>query len=439
MSPDVISGLSGADEGEEGAESGYLLLSHHGGFLHIEQKTGVLRQRPTPVPTADTLPLRLTRRPRLERLVDLLPPALAAPYGEVLASFGFFVHEERTGLVANGLFLSAEPDGRVLARAEILGPWEDWEVLEVAEARRLEWVRGRSWHLGDEIVPAESLILAAGPVLVFGPHRLPLRGLRLSAALAPDGRLDLSAFGETRPALPLSPSPHSPAEKSSPSMRAQLIQRIYRGRDPFESFPAGPYALDLQGWHSEHPYLTEAIDQLRPSLVAEIGVWKGGSTLTMARRIRELGLDGVVIAIDTWLGAWNHWEEDEWFFSTLALDHGYPMLVRTFMTNVIKLGMTDQVVPLPLDSLNAARVLRDFGFRPQVIHIDGAHDYESVSADLRVWWELLTPGGILIGDDYFTEGHWPEVRQAFDDFFGARGLTPFEFGGGKCRIRKPPA
>ena len=43
-----------------------------------------------------------------------------------------------------------------------------------------------------------------------------------------------------------------------------------------------------------------------------------------------------------------------------------------------------------------------------------------------------------IGDDYDTEGGWPEVRRAFDDFFGARGLTPFEHGGNKCRIQKLP-
>ena len=74
---------------------------------------------------------------------------------------------------------------------------------------------------------------------------------------------------------------------------------------------------------------------------------------------------------------------------------------------------------------------------PGVVHLDGGHDYTAVSADLKLWWERLASGGILIGDDYFDrERLWPEVRQAFDDFFGRLAL-PLEHAGGKCRIRKP--
>ncbi|MBV8523326.1 MAG: class I SAM-dependent methyltransferase, partial [Acetobacteraceae bacterium] len=61
-----------------------------------------------------------------------------------------------------------------------------------------------------------------------------------------------------------------------------------------------------------------------------------------------------------------------------------------------------------------------------LVHLDGGHDYRSVMADLQAWWPLVRPGGILIGDDYNTNGVWPEVRQAFDEFFGQLRLTPFE-------------
>jgi tetratricopeptide (TPR) repeat protein len=216
-------------------------------------------------------------------------------------------------------------------------------------------------------------------------------------------------------------------------MRSTVIQKLYRSRDPFAGFPAHRYALDVQGWGSDHPYLTEAMDTVRPRVVVEIGVWKGGSTLTMARRLKELRLDAVVIAVDTWLGSREHWLNEEWFGS-LGFENGYPTLAHVFMANVVKSGLQDYVVPLPLDSLNAAQLLQHLNIVPDVVHVDGGHDYEAVSADLRVWWELLKPGGLLIGDDYDL---WPEVKRGFDDFFGPRGLTPFEFGSNKCRIRKP--
>ncbi len=219
------------------------------------------------------------------------------------------------------------------------------------------------------------------------------------------------------------------------AVRSTIIQKLHRGQDPFVGFPGERYALDIQGWGSEHPYLVEAMDAVQPRVVVEIGVWKGGSTLTMARRLKELRLDAVVIAVDTWLGSWDHWENDEWF-GHLRLEKGYPTLARAFMANVVKSGLQDYVVPLPLDSLNAAHVIRSFDIIPDVVHIDGGHDYEAVSADLRVWWDLLKPGGLLIGDDY-SDYSWPDVKRAFDDFFGARDLMPFEFEDNKCRIRKP--
>lgn len=91
------------------------------------------------------------------------------------------------------------------------------------------------------------------------------------------------------------------------------MQKLWRGEDPYAVSGAGDVAPDLQGWGSQHRYLTEAIETLHPSIVVEVGVWKGASVIHMASRLKELAIDGVVIAIDTWLGAWDHWVRDELF------------------------------------------------------------------------------------------------------------------------------
>jgi hypothetical protein len=49
---------------------------------------------------------------------------------------------------------------------------------------------------------------------------------------------------------------------------------------------------------------------------------------------------------------------------------------------------------------------------------------------------------VLVGDDYFKkplvgQGKWPDVRQAFDEFFAATPHTKFESGDGKCYVGKP--
>ena len=222
--------------------------------------------------------------------------------------------------------------------------------------------------------------------------------------------------------------------------RQRILDQLFFGRDPLKNFPAGRFATDLQGWHSQHDYLTRAIAEVKPAVVVEVGVWKGASVVTMAKEIRRLKLDAVVIAIDTWLGSSEHylWEK---FVPDLDFEFGYPRLYHKFAANIVNEGLADIVVPLPLDSINGFQLLKEKGLRPDVLHIDAGHDYMSVMADLKAWWPQLTPGGVLVGDDYFRpllgKGKWPEVRQAFDEFFAATPHTRFEHGEGKCYVGKP--
>jgi predicted O-methyltransferase YrrM len=220
------------------------------------------------------------------------------------------------------------------------------------------------------------------------------------------------------------------------SLRKAVIDRIWRGQDPFLQVPSNLIAFDLQGWNSQHPYLEEAIRARQPPIVVEIGVWKGGSTVFMADRMKALGHSAVVIAVDTWLGSSEHWLVEE-FHAQMSFMNGYPALYHKFAANVLRAGVADHVVPLPLDSLNAAQLLRHMAIGPAMIHLDGGHDYDSVTADLKTWWPVLLPGGLLVGDDYFTNGQWPTVKAAFDDFFAPLGLGAIENQGGKCRIPKP--
>ena len=225
------------------------------------------------------------------------------------------------------------------------------------------------------------------------------------------------------------------------STRGAILDQLFFGRDPLKDFPAGRFATDLQGWHSDHPYLARAMREVSPKLVVEVGVWKGASVVTMAKELKRLQLDAVVIAIDTWLGSSEHylWEK---FLPDLDFEFGYPRLYHKFAANICNQGLQDHVVPLPLDSINGFQLLKAKGIRPDVLHIDAGHDHLSVMADLKAWWPQLNPGGILIGDDYFKkpivgQGKWPDVRQAFDEFFAATPHRMFESGDGKCYVGKP--
>jgi predicted O-methyltransferase YrrM len=226
----------------------------------------------------------------------------------------------------------------------------------------------------------------------------------------------------------------SDEELAMTNIRNEILAKLWFGRDPLGDAPVGLFQEDLQGWNSQHPYLGQAIERLSLRIIVEVGVWKGASTIFMASAAKARGIDSVVIAVDTWLGSaylWRYGALDQ-----LKMWHGTPMIYETFLANITSLAVADYVVPLRLDSLNAATVVADLKITADAIHIDAGHDYLSVRGDLHAWWPTLRAGGVLIGDDYFTDGTWPGVRLAVDEFFAAASVS-VEHINGKFRVTKP--
>jgi cephalosporin hydroxylase len=216
------------------------------------------------------------------------------------------------------------------------------------------------------------------------------------------------------------------------SVAADLMHRIH-GENVFSGFT--PEASeDLQGWNSHPPLFADIFGQHRPRIIFDVGVWKGASTLTFARLLRDNGIDGAVVGIDTFLGSPEHNRIGTPGFALIARRNGRPMLYEQFLANVIAHDHASRVVPLPQTSANAAALLAHLGVMADLIHIDAAHDYASVMADARAYWRLLAPGGFLIGDDYHET--WPGVVKAAKDFSTEVGCElTVEFP--KWIVRKP--
>lgn len=218
-------------------------------------------------------------------------------------------------------------------------------------------------------------------------------------------------------------------------MQASELMTKLHGIDIYAGFDATQYPDDIQGWNSEHPLLQEAIRVIRPGLVIEVGVWKGASTIFMAEQLRTAGLESAVLAIDTFLGSITHLMRPE-SRTALAPHHGWPQLYFLFVANVLRRKLQDYVVPLAQTADTAFQLLRQMDLRPQLVHIDAAHDHESVARDLSNYYSLLAPGGALVGDDFTTS--WPEVVWAATEFAHRNHLT-LQQHSGKFLLQKPNA
>lgn len=234
------------------------------------------------------------------------------------------------------------------------------------------------------------------------------------------GALPGALWRRVKASSPFAWRPYDAADNDDPVMNALHPISPYSGFDPSD------YPQDLQGWGSVDPVFRILISELRPKLIIEVGTWKGASAIHMASLCREFGMETRIICVDTWLGSPEHalGQRPEWRES-LQNRHGYPQLYFTFLSNVVRSGVARWIVPLPNSSDNAAVILKEKGLLADLIYIDGAHEEDAVYRDLCNYWELLTPGGALVGDDYVT---WPGVQHAAARFTGEHGVKLEDFG-----------
>ena len=192
------------------------------------------------------------------------------------------------------------------------------------------------------------------------------------------------------------------------------IRPLLHRQDPYHGFEPTAWPDDASGWGSDSPAFAELVGKCRPQRVIEVGTWKGGSALTIARELGKLGLDSEILCVDTWLGALEMWLDldDPTRHGALDLRHGFPSIYYKFLANVVRAGEQARITPFPIPSLTAAQWCAMRGIKADLIYIDASHEEDDVYQDLVAWWDRVRPAGVLFGDDW----SWDGVRLAVQRF-----------------------
>lgn len=198
-------------------------------------------------------------------------------------------------------------------------------------------------------------------------------------------------------------------------MKIKSIAEILGAPENAEAVKSGlPAKPDRQGWHSDHPIFDRLVAETAPENIIEVGSWKGRGAAHLAaasagvtHRDEVSGIDvpapSRVYCVDTWLGGIDHMLSQKPVDDLFPDAFGSPRLYHQFLRNFADgewAPLAARIHPIRNTSANGARLLASLKVWAGLIYIDASHEYEDVYADLLAYSQLLTPGGIIFGDDF---------------------------------------
>jgi hypothetical protein len=166
-----------------------------------------------------------------------------------------------------------------------------------------------------------------------------------------------------------------------------------------------------------------------PGDIVECGVWRGGY-LALAGMLRnEIGFDRRIWAFDTFAGMTAPTEHDRKAVNEVDVDAKFAELERGEHNEWCYASIED--VRRNFAALAGANAqlktvkgpvqetLRDPANLPETIAILRLDTdfYDSTKAEMEILYPRLSPGGVLIIDDY---GEWAGARKAVDEYFAGQ-------------------
>ena len=213
-------------------------------------------------------------------------------------------------------------------------------------------------------------------------------------------RLWMYVFG----LLDVVPALQAPTKKirkpTSLSDMPSFLKFLSRNMSHFELDPTRKID-SIVAMDQKHRHAIKVFDMITPTLMIEIGSWRGKSSIAFAKRMKP---GSHLLCIDTWLGDSTCWTTaiTDRAKGGAALQHayGYPTLYYTFLSNVFAQDVQNIIVPFPTTSMQAHATLEYYGCVADAIYVDGSQCKGDVYRDMSAYWSLLRPGGVMFGPNY---------------------------------------
>ena len=171
--------------------------------------------------------------------------------------------------------------------------------------------------------------------------------------------------------------------------------------------------------------VTHVVNNNIPGDIVECGVWRGGCSLAMALKLKELNSDKKLFLFDTYQGMTEPSEYDKKAYKKLNVLKKFNKLKKKNYNEWCYASLSDVK-----NQFNFFNLLEKVSFikgdirktllnpsnlpsQISILRLD-TDFYDSTASSMKNLFPLLEKNGILLIDDY---GCWEGVRKAIDDYF----------------------
>lgn len=174
-----------------------------------------------------------------------------------------------------------------------------------------------------------------------------------------------------------------------------------------ESMLMVPRHAPSSAWLGHIPFASWLVGTLRPNSIVELGTHRGASFLAFCQAVDEQSLDCRVFAVDSWEG-----DEHAGFYGEEIYLKLRDYQQRNFaaISELMRMRFEQALDYFSDESID-------------LLHIDGLHTYEAVSADFHSWLPKLSRRAVVLFHDTCVRERefgvwkfWDEISQRYPSF-----------------------
>ena len=181
--------------------------------------------------------------------------------------------------------------------------------------------------------------------------------------------------------------------------------------EPIEALESTPpekftprYASSITGWHPHRDFGYELMGQFKPKLFVELGVHYGDSYFTLCQAREEHGLDTLCYGIDSWTGDEQSGKYGEEVHQAVVR-HNQEHYEE--FSHLLRTTFDEATSRFPDDCID-------------LLHLDGSHDYDTISRDFQSWLPKVKTGGLILIHDVLVQRMdfgvgrlWGEITKSY--------------------------